>query len=50
MIYPQPVRRHYHPKYTLITIALVSYLRSLVVRAVQTASHRRRFDSCQRTL
>ena len=36
-IYPQPVRRHYHPKYTLITLALVSYLRSLVVRAV----HRR---------
>ena len=34
MIYPQPVRRHYHPKYTLITLALVSYLRSLVVRAV----------------
>ena len=26
MIYPQPVRRHYHPKYTLI--------RSLVVKAV----------------
>ncbi len=34
MIYPQPVRRHYHPKYTLITLAHVSYLRSLVVRAV----------------
>ncbi len=34
MIYPQPVRRHYHPKYTLITLASVSYLRSLVVRAV----------------
>ncbi len=34
MIYPQPVRRHYHPKYTLITLAPVSYLRSLVVRAV----------------
>ena len=33
-IYPQPVRRHYHPKYTLITLAPVSYLRSLVVRAV----------------
>ena len=33
MIYPQPVRRHYHPKYTLITLAPVSYLRSLVVRA-----------------
>ena len=31
---PQPVRRHYHPKYTLITLAPVSYLRSLVVRAV----------------
>ncbi len=28
------VRRHYHPKYTLITLAPVSYLRSLVVRAV----------------
>ncbi len=27
------VRRHYHPKYTLITLASVSYLRSLVVRA-----------------
>ena len=26
--------RHYHPKYTLITLASVSYLRSLVVRAV----------------
>ena len=37
MIYPQPVRRHYHPKYTLITLAPVSYLHSLVVRAV----HRR---------
>ncbi len=34
MIYPQPVRRHYHPKYSLITLAPVSYLRSLVVRAV----------------
>ena len=34
MIYPQPVRRHYHPKYTLITLAPVSYLGSLVVRAV----------------
>ncbi len=34
MIYPQPVRRHYHPKYTLITLAHVSYLRSLVVSAV----------------
>ena len=34
MIYLQPVRRHYHPKYTLITLAPVSYLRSLVVRAV----------------
>ena len=26
--------RHYHSKYTLITLASVSYLRSLVVRAV----------------
>ena len=34
MIYPQPIRRHYHPKCTLITLALVSHLRSLVVRAV----------------
>ncbi len=34
MIYPQPIRRHYHPKYTFITLAPVSYLRSLVVRAV----------------
>ncbi len=34
MIYPQPVRRHYHPKYTLTTLAHVSYLRSLLVRAV----------------
>ncbi len=34
MINRQPVRRHYHPKYTLITLAPVSYLRSLVVRAV----------------
>ncbi len=34
MIYPQPVRVHYHHKYTLITLAPVSYLRSLVVRAV----------------
>ncbi len=34
MIYPQPVRRNYHPKYTLITLASVSYLRSLVVRAM----------------
>ena len=33
-IYPQPVRRHYYPKYTLITLAPISYLRSLVVRAV----------------
>ena len=32
--YPQPIRRHYHPKYTLITLAPVSFLRSLVVRAV----------------
>ena len=32
--YPQPVRRHYHAKYTLITLATGSYLRSLVVRAV----------------
>ncbi len=32
--YPQPVPRHYHPKYTLIMLAPVSYLRSLVVRAV----------------
>ncbi len=40
MIYPQPVRRHYHPKYTLITLAPISYLRSLVVRAV----HRHRTD------
>ena len=35
MIYPQPIRRHsHHPKYTLITLAPISYLRSLVVRAV----------------
>ncbi len=34
MIYPQPVHRHYHPKYTLITLPPVSYLRILVVRAV----------------
>ncbi len=34
MIYPQPIRRHYHPKYTLITLAPISYLSSLVVRAV----------------
>ncbi len=34
MTYPQPVRSHYHPKYTLITLAHVSYLRSLVLRAV----------------
>ncbi len=34
MIYTQPVRWHYHPKYTLITLAHVSYLHSLVVRAV----------------
>ncbi len=34
MIYPQHVRRHYHPKCTLITLASVSYLRGLVVRAV----------------
>ncbi len=33
-IYPQPIRRHDHPKYTFITLARVSYLRSLVVRAV----------------
>ena len=29
-----PIRRHYHPKYTFTTLALVSYLRSLVVRAL----------------
>ncbi len=35
MIYPQPIRRHYTTlKYTLITLAPISYLRSLVVRAV----------------
>ena len=34
IIYPRPVRRHYHPKYALITLAPVRYLRSLVVRAV----------------
>ncbi len=34
MIYPQPIRRHYHPKYTFITLAAICYLRSLVVRAV----------------
>ena len=34
MIYLQPIRRHYHPKYTFITLASISYLRSLVVRAV----------------
>ena len=35
MIYPQPVRRHYHPKiHIIITLARVSYLRTLVVRAV----------------
>ena len=28
------IRRHYHSKYTLITLAPKSYLRSLVVRAV----------------
>ena len=33
-IYPQPIRNHYHPKYTLIMLAPVSYLRNLVVRAV----------------
>ncbi len=32
------------------TLAPVSYLRSIVVRAVAPASHRRRFDSCRRTL
>ena len=34
MIYPQLIRRHYHPKYTIITLAPASYLRSLVIRAV----------------
>ncbi len=34
MIYPQPIRRHCHPQYTFITVTPVSYLRSLVVRAV----------------
>ena len=34
MICPQPVHRHYRPKYTLITLAPVSYLSTLVVRAV----------------
>ncbi len=34
MIYPQPFHRQYHAKYTLITLAPVSCLRSLVVRAV----------------
>ncbi len=35
MTYPQPIRRHYHPNDTLITLAPpISYLRSLVVRAV----------------
>ncbi len=31
---PPQIHIHYHPKYTLITLAPVSYLRSLVVRAV----------------
>ena len=34
MIYPLPIRRHYHLIYTLITLAPISYLRSLVIRAV----------------
>ena len=35
MIYPQPIRGHCHPNVrTLITLAPISYLRSLVVRAV----------------
>ena len=43
MIYPQPVLRHYHPKCTLITLPPVSYLRSLVLRAVHR--HRTGVDS-----
>ena len=41
IIYPQPIRRNYHTKYTFSTLAPVSYLRSLVVRC--------RFDPCRRT-
>ena len=40
MIYLQHIRRHYHPKYTFITLAPISYLCSLAVRAV----HRHRTD------
>ena len=42
MTYRQLIHRHYHPKYTLITLAPVSYLCSLVVRAVVRAVHRHR--------
>ena len=34
MVYPRPIPRHCNPKYTLITLAPISNLRSLVVRAV----------------
>ena len=47
--YPQPVRRHYHPKYTLITLAPVSYLRSFSGQSSAPASHRRGFDSYRKT-
>ena len=33
-IYPQPICRRYHPKYTFIKLAPISCLRTLVVRAV----------------
>ena len=45
IVYPQPIRRHYYPKYTQITLALASYLCSLVVRSLHP---RRKFHSCER--
>ena len=33
-MYPQPIRRHCQPKYTYVRLTLISFLRSLVVRAL----------------
>ena len=38
---PMYISRHYHPNYTIIMLALVGYLRSLLVRAL----HRKRVGS-----
>ncbi len=50
MIYPQPIRRLYHPNIHINYACSYQLTPWLSGQSSATASHRRRFDSCRRTL